>query len=383
MEQTPETDPKKYEGPRPSRFFVNLLLAGAIIIVVLTAGLVLGHDVILQRQSSQLEQRVEQGRRVLVEQVGQMGGKRTLEFPAAIHGYIETPVYAKIAGYLAAIKVDKGDRVHKGELMALLTSPELDRQVADAKANYWLQKVTDERNQSLLRQGVIAQQTADQSHSSMEQALEAYQQLVATQAYEKITAPFDGIVTARYVDPGVLIPESTTPQNEQPIIALATLHPLRVYANLPQDMAVFVRDGDPAKIKLYERPGRIYSGPIIRHPDALDSQSRTMLVEVDLPNDDASLLPGMYARMDVTVTGAKFGTTVRDDALIFREGKVYVPVVINDHIRLVPVELGYDNGLTIQVVGDIHDEDMIALNLGQDVEDGEVVQPVRSDAQSN
>jgi multidrug efflux system membrane fusion protein len=374
-----EDDPKKYKGPKPGRLFGVGLIVAVIATVALTAGLVLGHDLIVRRQTSELEQRAAEGRNVLVAKVFQQPASRTLELPATIHGYIEAAIYAKVAGYLKNIDIDKGDRLQQGQVFAVLETPDLDKQVADAKAYYWLQQVTDKREQILVRQGVIAQQEADTSHATMLQARAAYEQLLAEQGYKDITAPFDGIVTARYVDPGALIPQATTTASGTPIISLATVSPLRVYAEVPQSLALWVQNGDLASITIYELTGKEFKGPVIRHPEALDSASRTMLVEVDLPNKDRALLPGMYAKMSITIDAsaqAQTGSMVRDDALVFRDGKTFVPIVRDNHLHLIPVTLGYDNGQTVVVQGDIHNDDLVALNVGQAATDNEVVHPV-------
>jgi RND family efflux transporter MFP subunit len=376
-----EEDPKNYTGPQPGKWFAAAMVGAIVLMVALTAGLVLGHEVILKHQSSELAREAEQGRRVLVARVLHSAPSRTLDLPATIHGYVETPIYAKIAGYLKTIQVDKGDRVQRGEVLAVLEAPELDKQVADAKANYWLASVTDRRTQALLKQGVIAAQQADTSHAQMLQARASYEQLRAMQDYKIVTAPFDGIITARYVDPGALIPQTTTASNGNPIVAMATMAPLRVYIDVPQSLALFIRNGDEAKITVYERPGRTFTGPIMRHPEALNSASRTMLTEIDLPNKDLALYPGMYAKAEITVATAESGEMVRDDSLVFRNGKVYVPVVRNDHLHLVEVTLGYDNGQTVVVKGDVHDDDLVALNTGQAAEEGQVVHPVMSQEQ--
>ena len=153
-------------------------------------------------------------------------------------------------------------------------------------------------------------------------------QLTAMQQYKIIRAPFDGIITAREVDPGHLIPEQTAPSSANtPVVTISTLAPLRVYAEMPQSVAPFVRDGDPATITVTEFPQRKFKGAVTRHPPALTSATRTMLVEVDLPNADGALLPGMYATMTFDVSLPTGTPTVPDDALIFREGKPFVPVV--------------------------------------------------------
>jgi RND family efflux transporter MFP subunit len=374
-----EDDPKQYKGPPPGRVFGPALAIAVVVIVVLTTGLVLGHDLIVKRQTSQLAERAQQGRNVLVAKVFQPPASRTLSLPATIHGYVEAAIYAKVSGYLKQIDVDKGDRVQRGQVVAILDTPDLDKQVADAKANYWLQSVTNTREQVLLRQGVIAQQEADTARATMLQAKATYEQLLAEQGYKDITTTMDGIVTARYVDPGALIPQATTSASGTPIISVATLSPLRVYAEVPQNVALWVKNGDSATITTYEIAGRQFKGTVIRHPQALDTASRTMLVEVDLQNTDRALLPGMYAKLDITVDAAataQSGSMVRDDALVFRDGKTFVPVVRSGHLRLIPVKLGYDNGQMVVVEGDIHDDDLVALNVGQAAEDNEVVHPM-------
>lgn len=371
-----EEDPREYAGPQPGRLFTVGLVAAVIVIIALTAGLVIGHEVVISKQTSALGEAARQGVNVLVAKAFQTPPSRTIEIPATIRGYVETALYAQVAGYLRQINVDKGDRIKRGELLAVLYTPDLDKQVADAKANYWLQAITDKRNQILVRSDVIPQQTADTSHATMLQAEAMYEQLLAEQAYKRILAPFDGIVTTRYVDPGALIPQSTASTAGTPIVAVATLAPLRIYANVPQSLALFVHNGDPAEITVYERPGQIFAGHVIRHPEALDSGSRTMLVEVDLPNTNLALYPGMYAQFTITVAMGETGTMIRDDALVFRDGKVFVPVVRSDRLRLIPVVLGYDNGLMVQVNGDLHRDDLVALNVGQAAEDGELVHPV-------
>jgi len=376
IEKKEEDDPKSYKGPKPGRLFSVGLVIGVIAIVALTAGLVLGHDLIIRRQTSDLEQRAAQGRNVLVAKVFQQPASRALELPATIHGYTEAAIYAKVAGYLKNIDIDKGDRVQQGQVFAVLETPDLDKQVADAKANYWLQSVTDKREQILLRQGVIAQQEADTAHATMLQAKATYEQLLAEQDYKNITAPFDGIVTARYVDPGALIPQATTTASGTPIVSMATLSPLRVYANVPQSLALWVQNGNLATITTYEMPGKEFKGPVIRHPEAINGGSLTMLVEVDLPNRDRALLPGMYARMNITIDAGQTGSMVRDDALVFRDGKTFVPIVRGNRLHLIPVTLGYDNGETVVVQGDVHDDDLVALNVGQAAADNEVVHPV-------
>jgi membrane fusion protein (multidrug efflux system) len=360
----------------------RLLIVWTIVLLSVfgaSTGLVTARQIRIERQTGELQQAVARGPHVLVMQLSGGTTSRTIELPASVHGYIETPVYAKIAGYMKTINVDKGDHVKAGQIIALLESPETDKQVFDARSYYWLQAVTDRRNQELVSQEVIPQQTADTSHATMLQAKAVYEQELAMQQYEVVRAPYDGIVTARYVDPGALIPQSTTPSStttNSPIIAMATLAPLRVYAYVPQSLSPFIKDGDPANITVTEFPNRNYSGTVTRHPNALDQATRTMLVEVDLPNEDRSLYPGMYADLKMTARVTVASITVPDDALVFRNDKIYLPVVRNNRLSLVEVTLGHDNGYNVEVSGDLRPGEVVAINVGQAARDGEPVQAV-------
>ena len=375
-----EDDPKNFSVPAPGGFFFAGWIVAIIVVLVATAGLVLGRELLIGRQTSALESENQAGPHVLVSQVSQAPATRDLKLPATIRGFDETDIYAKVPGYLKTLKVDKGDRIHKGQLLAILTSPELDQQVANARANYNLAVITDKRNQALLRAQVIAQQTADETHASMLQAKATLAQDVANQQYETITAPFDGIVTARYIDPGHLVPANTSPgtPGSGAIISIARYKPLRVFTYVPQNIAPFIRNGDAATITAAGYPGRKFTGTITRHPDALSPDTRTMLVEVDLPNEDEALYPGMYATAEFTVAMGTGAPMVPDDALVFRDGKVYVPVVRNNQLHLAEVTLGYDNGQTVEVLSGINSSDKVAVNVGQAARDGENVQPVEN-----
>src|ERR1700722_175544 len=234
------------------------LFAAVIVAFTVSGGFVLAKQQLIQRQTTQLSHTASLGPHVLVTHISGGGASRPIALPATIHGYIETPVYAKVAGYMKSISVDKGDHVKAGQVIAVIESPETDKQVSDARSYYWLQAVTDRRYQELVRQEVVPQQTADTSHASMLQAKAVYEQELALQQYEIVRAPFDGIVTARYVDPGALIPQATTSSSTPniPIVALASQSPLRVYAYAPQSISSFIKDGDPATITVIDFPNR-------------------------------------------------------------------------------------------------------------------------------
>jgi len=376
---------------KPGRLLMIALFAAVVVAFIVSGGFVLARQQLLQRQTTQLSQTAALGPHVLVTQISGGSASRTIELPATIHGYIETPVYAKVPGYMKTINVDKGDHVRAGQVIAIIESPETDKLVADARSFLWIQNVTDIRNQELVRQQVVPQQTADQTHSAMLQAKAAYEQELAMQGYEIVRAPFDGIVTARFVDPGTLIPAATAPvsatpsavffsssSTSTPIVSLSSQTPLRIYAFVPQSISSFIKDGDPASVTVIDYPGRTYTGTVTRHPEALDQTTRTMQVEVDLPNQDRSLAPGMYANMKMTAHVTVSTLTAPDDALVFRNDKVYLPVVRENHLKLVEVTLGHDDGYVCEVNGDLHAGDEIAVNVGEAARDGEPVQPVEN-----
>lgn len=372
-----EDDPKSYTPKKPGRLFFVGWGVAILVIFGLTAISLAARSVRINRQTDELNHQIAMGPRVLVAPVLHAPRSRTIEIPATIHGYVETPVYAKIAGYLKTIRVDKGDQVAAGQVIAILDTPELDQQVANAQASYGMARLTYQRDEVLRRDDAVAQQVADEARASMVEAKATLDQLAAMQAYKTIRAPFTGIITARYVDQGALVPQVTSPSAAStPIVAMATLSPLRIYAAAPQSVAPFIRNGDAATITVTEYPQRTFKGAVAHHPEALTSDTRTMLVEVDLANEDRALYPGMYAKLVLDVATPAGVPMVPDDALVFRGGKPYVPVVRGGHLRLAAVTLGYDNGVNVEITEGVSDQDMVALNVGQAASDGEPVQPV-------
>jgi len=189
-----EEDPREYQAKPPGRFFLAGWIGAIAVVVIATAGLVLARDFWIGRQSSELARENAMGMHVLVRRVMHAPTVRHVKLPASLRGFDETDIFAKVAGYMKKIKVDKGDRVRAGEVIAIVDSPETDQQVANARANYNLAAVTDHRYRQLLDNGVISRQDFDNEHANMLQARATLQQNLAVQKYEIVTAPFDGIV---------------------------------------------------------------------------------------------------------------------------------------------------------------------------------------------
>ena len=359
-------------------FFYIAWIGLAVLALIAAFAVVTVRGQAVRSQTDLLQQQAGQGQPVLVTQLVGRPETREIALPGEVHGYYETPIYAKIAGYVKTMLVDKGARVQAGQLVATIESPETDQQTRNAKATYDIAAITDRRYQALLRQAVVPRQEADQTHAQMLESYATWRSYLATQQYERVIAPFDGVITARNLNPGALVGSATASNTSSPaIFEIATLKPLRVYVYLPQPFAPLIQDGDAAVVTVAEYPQRDFRGTITRHPAALDQNTRTMLVEVDLPNADLSLYPGMYSNVKVTIHGAKQSPRVPDQALIFNNEDVFVPVVRDNQIHLIKVELGLDDGINCEVVRGLDGDETIALGMGQTAHNGQLVQPVR------
>jgi RND family efflux transporter MFP subunit len=358
-------------------FFLLAWIALAVVTLIAAFAVVTVRGQAVRSQTDLLKQQAGQGQPVLVTALVGRPEIRDISLPGEVHGYYETPIYAKIGGYVKTMLVDKGSRVRAGQLVATIESPETDQQTRNAKASYEIAALTDRRYQALLRQQVVPRQVADQNHAQMLETYAIWRSYIATQQYERVTAPFEGMITTRNLNPGALVGSAAASgTSSPPIFDIATLKPLRVYLYLPQPFAPLVRDGDAAVVTVSEYPKRDFIGTITRHPAALDQNTRTMQVEVDLPNQDLALYPGMYANVRLTIHGAKQSPRVPDQALIFNNEDILVPVVRNNRIHLIKVELGLDDGINCEVVRGLEGDETIALGMGQTAHDGELVQPV-------
>ena len=357
--------------------FHVLWIGLSVVVLVAALGVVTVRSQAIRSQREDLTRQASRGEPVLVTHLIAGSQSREILLPGEIHGYYETPIYAKIDGYITSMLVDKGSRVRAGELVATIESPETDQQTRNGKATYEIAAITDRRYQELVAQQVVPQQTADQYHAQMLETYATWKSYLATQQYERVLAPYDGMITARNLHPGALVASESASNTSTPAIyEMATLKPLRVYVYLPQPLSPFVRDGDRAVVTVSEYPDRSFVGTVTRHPEALDQSTRTMQIEVDLPNDDLALYPGMYATVKITIRGSKQSPKVPDQALIFNNDDTFVPVVHNNSIHLVKVTLGLDDGTDCEVTRGLSGDEPVALGLGQAAQEGELVQPV-------
>jgi RND family efflux transporter MFP subunit len=295
--------------------------------------------------------------------------------PASVQGFIDSPVYARTSGYLLHWYADIGTHVKKGQLLADIQTPELDQQVqqaqsdlATAQANYQLAQITADRWQKLLLKNAVSKQESDQFSSDLNarrsvlSAQEAnVRRLQQLQGFEKIYAPFDGVITARNTDIGDLIQagENTTPQE---LFHLSSVDRLRVFVPVPEVYQSVLHSVKQVGLSSDAYPKERFTGTIARSSDAIDPLSRTLRVEVDIDNPKTLLLPGAYVFVHLPLPAASQGPTIPSNALLFRQEGLRVGVVRNDHVQLVPITIGHDYGDTVEVTAGLSPEDQVVVN---------------------
>jgi len=298
--------------------------------------------------------------------------------PGNIQAFTDTPIYARTSGYLRHWYFDIGARVKTGQLLADIETPETDQQLQQAKAdletaqaNYKLAQTTAARWQFLLKSQSVSQQETDEKigdlnakKAMVDAASSNAHRLEDLQSYEKVYAPFDGVITARNVDVGDLINAgaSTTSANGRELFHLAATGRLRVFVNVPEVYDRAAASGVRATLTLDEFAGRIFSGTVTRNSNAIDPASRTLLVEVDIDNPTGELLPGGYVMVHLKVPGRAVAMTIPANTMLFRSEGLRVGVVRDGHAQLIPISIGRDFGDSVEVVHGLSTADQVIVN---------------------
>jgi RND family efflux transporter MFP subunit len=325
------------------------------------------------RQVERIQRELERGPVVRVARVKLAPPERVVSLPAEVRADRRAVLYAKVSGYVKKLLVDRGDRVKEGQQLAVLESPDLDQQVAAAEAELTLRRQQLQRALRLVGRS-LSQNDREQAEESVKVAEAAVVRARVMKGYEVIRAPFDGTITARYADPGALLPAATgSTSSAQPLVEIAQLDKLRIALQLGQEDASRVRVGDPVSLRV-EQGAPPLTARISRLSQSLDPRTRTMLCEIDLTDPPAGLYPGAFVQTSITLRGSP-RPLVPTDALISQSGKLFVATVQDAHVKLQPVKLGTDDGTNVEVLDGLHGGEYIALNLGTDVPDGS---PVRA-----
>jgi RND family efflux transporter MFP subunit len=315
------------------------------------------------------------------------GADEEVVLPGNIQAFTDSPIYARTNGYLKKWYADIGTTVKAGQLLAEIDAPELDHQLQQARAdfetaqaNLKLAQSTADRWQFLLKTQSVSKQETDEKvgdlnakKAMVDAAASAVHRLEDLQSYEKVTAPFDGVITARSTDVGALIDAGANSPGKE-LFHLAATDRLRVFVNVPEIYGRSAQSGARAKLTLAEYPGRNFSGIIARNSNAIDTASRTLLVEVDVDNPSGELLPGAYVSVHVKVQGnGRRALTIPVNTMLFRQEGLRVAVVREGKAQLVPVTIGRDFGNEAEVVAGLRPQDQVILDPADSLVSGEPV----------
>src|SRR5271155_3552776 len=315
------------------------------------------------------------------------GDADEIALPGSTSAFNDTPIYARTSGYVKQWYVDIGARVKKGQLLATIETPELDQQLQqvradleNAEANLQLATITAARWQHLLETDSVSHQETDQAVSDLhsKQALvnsskANVERLEQLQAFERVSAPFDGVVTARNTDIGALV-QAGDNSGPKELFHMAAIQTLRVYVAVPEIYAALVKTGEEAKLTLDALPGETLTGTIVRNADAIDATSRTLNVEVDVDNPTGRLLPGAYAFVHIKTPAATGSVTIPSNTLLFRSEGLRVGVARDGHAKLVPIIIGHDYGSSVEVTSGLTPEDAVIVDPSDSLTDDAAVQ---------
>jgi RND family efflux transporter MFP subunit len=309
---------------------------------------------------------------------------QTLALPGTLQGFVQSPILARASGYVKRWSRDIGSRVEKGELLAELETPEIDQQLSQAMAareqaasSLALAKSTAERWEALRKRDAVSQQELEERRSGDTQAranlaaadanVERLRQL---EGFKRVVAPFSGVITRRNVDVGDLIDAGG---GGRALFLLSQTDPLRVYVNVPQSYAQLVKPGQEVRVTQAELLGQVFLGKVARTAASIDTATRTMQIEIALPNRDGALLPGAYVQVSLPLQASK-ALSIPTNALLFRgEGMRVAVVDAEGRVRLRPVTVGRNYGENVEVLDGITVNDQLVLNPSDSLAEGDPV----------
>lgn len=309
-----------------------------------------------------------------------------ITLPGSIQAYTDTPIFARTNGYLKAWHAELGAHVKQGQLLAEIEAPEVDKQLDQARAdlqiaqaNLDLAKSTAERWQSLLKLNSVSSQETAEKVSDLSVKKATFDSMAANvarlqdiKAYQKIYAPFDGVVIARNTDIGALIDAGANSPGRE-LFHLAAIQKLRVFVNVPQVFSRASRPGGMATLTFDELPGQKFHGRLVRTANAIDPSSRTLLTEIEVDNPDGKLLPGAYVTVHLPLPEQVHSVMLPSNTLLFRAEGPRAGVVHDGRVELVPIAIGRDFGLQVEIVSGIKTTDLVISDPPDSLVDGQQV----------
>jgi RND family efflux transporter MFP subunit len=383
--------PESASQQRPGRPWLVALVAFLIVAAVVISG-------ILPRVKARATVRAETNQlavpTVVVVRPKRASAGQDLVLPANVQAFKDAPIYARTSGYLKRWYVDIGARVKAGQLLAEIDTPEVDQQLhqaladlATAEANMHLSEITANRYQGLLKSDSVSQQDADNAagdYAAKKAIVQSSQanvrRLEDLQSFQKIYAPFEGIITARNTDIGQLIDPGSSGGAKSELFHIAAPGKLRVYVNVPQIYSQVAKRGLKADLTLAEFPGRHFEGTLVRSADAIDATSRTLLVEVEVNNPTGELLTGAYAELHLKLPGDASTFTIPVNALLFRSEGLRVASVSDGKADLIPVTLGRDFGSEVEVLTGLTGNEKLIVNPADSIVSGQAVRIAQNGA---
>jgi RND family efflux transporter MFP subunit len=379
-----EPEHQEQERTKGGRLFTILFVA--VIVLVVLGGITLFQRR-AQYQALAKETETLAIPTVAVIHAATESAEEDLVLPGTMQAYVESPIYARTNGYLKQWYHDIGSRVHKDELLVDIDTPEVDQQLSQARAdlntaqaNANLSKITAARFQELIKTDGVSKQEVDNALGDLEAKIATVKSAEANvrrledlESFKHIYAPFSGVITRRNVDTGTLINAGNGGSSQQ-LFFLAQTDPIRVYLSVPETYAPSIHPGLGAFLELTQFPGQRFEGKVMRTAEAIDTGTRTLLTEVDVPNHNSALLPGGYAQvhLQVNVKGERLAIPV--NALLFRsEGLRAVVIDSNNKTHLKPLTIGRDYGTTLEVLQGLDAKDWIVLNPADSLEEGQQV----------
>ncbi|MCI0744210.1 MAG: efflux RND transporter periplasmic adaptor subunit [Verrucomicrobia subdivision 3 bacterium] len=302
---------------------------------------------------------------------------RTLTLPGNVRAYQEATLYAKIAGYLKSIAVDKGDWVKANDVLAEIEAPEMLADLGKVKVELAVAEVDAKRVQQAVAKApdLVMPQTADTARGKYEIAKANLERIQTLLGYSKIVAPFDGVITRRWVDPGAFIPSATSGSaaKNAAVVTLMDFRRARVEVAVPQSDASLVKTGLPVRVSIEDLPGRTFEGEVTRFAYALDESTKTMMTEIEIPNPERALRPGMYANCHIALEKKTDALLLPAEALVTEKKKNFVFCFRDGKAARVPVKIGFDDGVSVEILEGLKPNESVIAAGKQAIADGQSV----------
>jgi membrane fusion protein, multidrug efflux system len=331
----------------------------------------------VEAASQQLTTEGEKGPSVQIATAHKVAGSDTLRLIGEARPFQSAIVYAKVSGYMRSITVDKGDLVRANQVMAVIDSPETDKQYQAAVADAHNKELIANRAATLVKKEMISQQDADQSAADAAVSKANLEQIGELKSYEQLRAPFSGTVTARYSDPGALIQNAATSQTSAlPLVEISETSRLRIYVYVDQAHAAYVHKGNTVTILDQANPGLKLEARVTRTSGEIDPKTRTLLVEIDVDNPHNRILAGSFVQVEVKIQTPRY-LEIPADALIVRAGQTFVAVVTHDNtVKFTQVAVAEQTGESARLLTGLNEGERVARSLGERVPEGAKIQPV-------